>query len=79
MHLNVTDGEVLLSLLKQTCRKINKISADGAYETRQCDGTVRIKRVVPLIPPIKGATFWGRGYPRHLTVSCQKLYGSNEH
>ncbi|ATF10373.1 Mobile element protein [Candidatus Enterovibrio altilux] len=33
--LNVTDDKMLLNLFKQICRKINKISADGVYDTRQ--------------------------------------------
>ncbi|WP_161492875.1 hypothetical protein [Candidatus Enterovibrio altilux] len=38
---------------------ISKISGDGAYYTRQCDETVRIKRVAPFIPPRKGVILGG--------------------
>ncbi|WP_139158999.1 IS5 family transposase, partial [Vibrio sonorensis] len=76
---NVTDGEVLPNLLKQTRRRINEISGDGAYDTRLCYEAIRIKRAVPRIPPRKGAAFWERGHPRNLAVGCQKLYGSNKH
>ncbi|MBE4517200.1 transposase, partial [Vibrio parahaemolyticus] len=33
---NVSDGEALPNLLKQTRRRINEISGDGAYDTRLC-------------------------------------------
>ncbi|ATF09364.1 hypothetical protein BTN50_0857 [Candidatus Enterovibrio altilux] len=50
---NVTNGEVRPNLLKQTSRKINKISADNVYDTRQCYETVHIKQTVLLIPQKK--------------------------
>ncbi len=54
---NMTDGTVLSSLLKQIRRRINEISADGAYDTKKYYEIVCIKRVIPLIPPRKEATF----------------------
>ncbi|ATF09100.1 hypothetical protein BTN50_0573 [Candidatus Enterovibrio altilux] len=45
---NVTDGEVLPNLLKQTHQKINEILSDSVYDT------VRIKRVASFIPLRKG-------------------------
>ncbi|GAJ73418.1 LOW QUALITY PROTEIN: mobile element protein [Vibrio sp. JCM 18904] len=75
---NVTDAEVLPSLLKQTRRRIIEISGDGAYDTRDCHDAIRFKRAVPLIPPREGgAAFWENGHPRNLAVGCQKLYVSN--
>ncbi len=64
---SMTDGEILLSLLKQTGRGINEISADCAYDTKQYYKTVRIKRTVPLIliPPKKRITFWERNHPHN--------------
>jgi hypothetical protein len=70
---NVTDAEVLPNLLKQTRRKIIEISGDGAYDTRNCHDTIRIKRAGPLIPPREGAALWEQGHPRNLAVGCQKL------
>ncbi len=55
---NVSDGEVLPNLLKQTRRRIVEISGDGAYDTRLCYETIRIKRATPLFPPREGAAFW---------------------
>lgn len=54
---NVSGGEVLPNLLKQTHRRIVEISGDGAYDTRLCYKAIRIKRAAPLIPPREGATF----------------------
>ncbi|ATF09398.1 hypothetical protein [Candidatus Enterovibrio altilux] len=48
--LNLTGGEVLPNLLKETSRKVNKISGDGVYDTRQSYEIIRIKRAVSLIP-----------------------------
>ncbi|WP_394349256.1 hypothetical protein [Candidatus Enterovibrio altilux] len=50
---NVTGDKMLPSLLKQTRRKINEISAYGAYDTKQCYETICIEREVPLIPSKK--------------------------
>lgn len=75
---NVTDGEVLPNLLKQTRRKIVEIAGDGAYDTKNCHDAIQSKQAVPLIPPREGAAFWEQGHPRHLAVGCQKLYGSNK-
>ena len=75
---NVTDAEVLPNLLKQTHRKIIKISGDGTYDTRDCHDAIRVKRAAPLIPPRERAAFWEQGHPRNLAVGCQKLYGSNK-
>ena len=51
---NVSDGEALPSLLKQTRRRIVEISGDGAYDTRLCYEAIRVKRAKPLIPPREG-------------------------
>lgn len=76
---NVSDGEALPNLLKQTRRRIVEISGDSAYDTILCHEAIRIKRAMPLIPPREGAAFWEQGHPRNLAAGCQKLYGSNKH
>ncbi len=76
---NVSDGEGLPNLLKQTRRRIVEISGDEAYDTRLCYEAIRIKRATPLIPPREGVAFWEHGHPRNLGVGCQKLHGSNKH
>ncbi|MGR5418438.1 IS5 family transposase [Vibrio diabolicus] len=76
---NVSDGETLPNLLKQTRRRIVEISGDGAYDTRLCYEAIRTKRAAPLIPPRKAQPSGSKGHPRNLAVGCQKLYGSNKH
>lgn len=46
----VTDGEVLLNLLKQTSRSILDVSCDGAYDTRKCHAVIEIRGYIALIP-----------------------------
>ena len=75
---NVSDGDVLPNLLKQTRRKILKVSGDGAYDTRQCYEAICIKKATPLVPPRLGAVFWEKGHPRNLSVGFQQFYGSNK-
>ncbi|EEX30854.1 transposase [Vibrio coralliilyticus ATCC BAA-450] len=58
---NVTDAEVLPTLLKQTYRKIIEISAGGAYDTRDCYNAIRVKQAVPLIPPPELMPLTGKG------------------
>ncbi|ATF10256.1 Transposase [Candidatus Enterovibrio altilux] len=53
----MTDGEVLPKFLKRTQQRAKEILGNGADETRQCYKTVRVKRVISIIPPRKGATF----------------------
>ena len=57
---NISDGEVLPNLLKQTRRKILEVSGDGAYDTRQCYEAIRIKKAIPLIPASEGQPFGRR-------------------
>ncbi len=75
----MTDGEALLNLLKQTRRRINKISGNSAYYTRQFYETVRIKRAILPIPPRKETTCWERDHPRNLVISYQQSYDSCQH
>jgi len=74
---NVTDGEALPALLKQTHRKIKSISGDGAYDTRLCYEAIKSKKATPIIPPRIGAAYWEHGHPRNQAVAYQKIYGSN--
>ena len=54
---NASDGEARPNLLRQTRRRINEISGDGAYDTRLCYEAIHIKHAVPLIPPREGSAF----------------------
>ncbi|ATF09119.1 Mobile element protein [Candidatus Enterovibrio altilux] len=50
---NITDGELLSNVLKQTHHRINAILSDGTYSTKQCYETVRIKRTFHSSHPKK--------------------------
>ncbi|ATF10012.1 hypothetical protein [Candidatus Enterovibrio altilux] len=50
---NVSNDEVLPNLLKQARRRINAISGDDVYDTKQYYETARIKRAILLIQPPK--------------------------
>ncbi len=52
---NISNGEVMPNLIRQTRRKIAEISGDGAYDTRLCYKAIRIKRAAPIITPREGA------------------------
>ncbi len=69
---NVTKGEVLPNLLKQTHQGINGISNNSAYGVRQCNDIVRIKRMALPIPPKVEIIFGKRSHPHNLTASYQR-------
>ncbi len=71
---NVTDAEVLSSLLKQTRRRILEISGDGANDTRNCHDAIELSEQFRLSLR-EGTGFWKKGHPRNLAVGCLKLYG----
>lgn len=54
----VTYAEVIPNLLKQTRRTINEIWGDGAYDTRECHRSIKVKKAIPFIPPREWAAFW---------------------
>ena len=55
--VNVGDSEVLPTLLNPLRRKIVAVSADGAYDTKNCHEILKKKGCTPLIPPRKNAAF----------------------
>lgn len=71
---NTTDAEVFTSALKQTCRQIIEISADGAYDKGVTTMSYCAKQAVPLSPQRKGAIFWEQRHPSYFAVGCQKPY-----
>ncbi|MEZ8578161.1 IS5 family transposase [Vibrio splendidus] len=70
--VNVGDSEVLPTLLNPLRRKIDAVSADGAYDTKSCHNTLKNKGCTPLIPPRKNVAFWEDGYPRNEAVEALK-------
>lgn len=70
--VNVGDSEVLPTLLNPLRRKIDSVSGDGAYDTKECHKVLQRKGITPLIPPRKNAGFWDNGHPRNESVKALK-------
>lgn len=70
--VNVGDSEVLPTLLNPLRRKLSAVSADGAYDTKNCHETLKNKGCIRLIPPRKNAALWEDGHPRNEAVTALK-------
>ncbi|HDZ9028741.1 TPA: IS5-like element ISEc35 family transposase, partial [Escherichia coli] len=68
----VGDNEVLPTLLNPLRRKIEQVSADGAYDTKACYALLQKKGAKATIPPRKNAAFWKTGHPRNEAVAALK-------
>jgi len=69
---SVADSEVLPTLLNPLRRKIKQVSADGAYDTKNCHKLLTSKGSKATIPPRKNAGYWEEGHPRNEAVSALK-------
>jgi IS5 family transposase len=58
---NVSDGEVLPDIIDAIEDEIEQVSADGAYDQRQCYDAIRARQAKAAIPPRKGAKIWQHG------------------
>jgi hypothetical protein len=58
---DVSDAEALPDLLQDAPGEIEQVSADGAYDQRQCDDTLNQHGAKAAIPPRKGAKIWQHG------------------
>ena len=70
--VNVADNEVLPTLLNPLRRRIKQVSADGAYDTKECHKLLRRKGAKPTIPPRSNAGLWEYGHPRNEAVEALK-------
>ncbi|TMX14577.1 IS5 family transposase [Aeromonas salmonicida subsp. achromogenes] len=68
----VGDNEVLPTLLNRLRRKIEQVSADGAYDTKECHALLKRKGARATIPPRKNAALWEEGHPRNEAVLALK-------
>ncbi len=55
------DSQLLADLLAQTPDEIEQVSADGAYDTRNCYDAIRARGARAAIPPQKNARIWRHG------------------
>lgn len=60
------------TLLNPLRRKVSAVSADGAYDTKNCHETLKNKGCIPLIPPRKNAALWENDHPRNEAVTALK-------
>jgi IS5 family transposase len=58
---DVSDGEVIGDLLDQVDGEITQVSADGAYDHRDCYKAIRNRGATAVIPPRSGARIWQHG------------------
>lgn len=58
---DVSDGQVLPDLLDGIEDEIEQVSADGAYDKRNCYDTIARRQAKAAIPPRKGAKIWRHG------------------
>ena len=58
---NFTDGQVLADLLEQIEDEIRQVTADKAYDKRNCYEAIGARRARAAIPPQKGARIWQHG------------------
>lgn len=58
---DTADCEVLSLLLEQIEDEIEQVTADGAYDTRNCYEDIEQRKAKAVIPPRKGAKIWVHG------------------
>ena len=69
--VQVTDNEVMPTLIKPLRRKIRQVSADGAYDTRDCHALLKRRGIKATIPPRKNAVLWDDGHAWNNAVLAQ--------
>ncbi|KZN44990.1 hypothetical protein N482_03025 [Pseudoalteromonas luteoviolacea NCIMB 1942] len=73
--MNVSDGEVLGNLLRPLRRNVDRVTRDGAYDTRGCYDEIAAKGAVARIPPRENAQYWEKGHPRNSATILMHLLG----
>ena len=61
---DVVDPRVLPKLLKQVESVVERVCADGAYDSRECYLALHKRGAHPIIPPRKGSALWEDDYPQ---------------
>ncbi len=72
---NVHDAEVLPTLLNPLRRKLGRVYADGAYDSKARHQLISRKGATACIPPRKNAGLWERGHPRNEAVLVMRKEG----
>jgi IS5 family transposase len=55
------DSQILPDLLEQVAEEIAQVTADGAYDSRNCYDAIRAREAQAAIPPQKRAKIWQHG------------------
>lgn len=61
-HREVVDPRLLPRLLRQVEAPISRVTADGAYDSRECYRAIAERGARAVIPPRKGSTLWSDEY-----------------
>ena len=75
------DGQLLEPLLNAIEQDIKQVSADGAYDGRECYKMIRKRKAKAAIPPRKDAKIWQHGnctsdpHPRDQNLRLIRKYG----
>ncbi len=72
---NVHDAEVLPTLLNPLRRKLGRIYADGAYDSKASHQLITRKEATACIPPRKSAGLWKKGHSRSDAVLVMRKEG----
>ena len=72
---NVHDAEVLLTLLNSRRRKLGRVYADGAYDSKASHQLIARKGATAYIPLRKHAGLWKKGHPRNKAVQVMRKEG----
>ncbi len=71
-YVSVDNNEILPILLNPLRRKIQQVSADGAYDTRTGHHVLNNKGIIPNILPRSNTEYWEEGHPINETVKALK-------
>ncbi|MGI3173857.1 IS5 family transposase [Aeromonas veronii] len=72
---NVHDAEVLPTLLNPLRRKLGRVYADGAYDSKASHQLISRKGATACIPPRKNAGLWKKGHPKNDAVLVMRKEG----
>ena len=72
---NVHDIEVLPTLLNPLRRKLGRVYADGAYDSKASHQLILRKGATACIPPRKSAGLWKKGHARNDAVLVMRKEG----
>ncbi|WP_192992804.1 IS5 family transposase [Pseudoalteromonas citrea] len=73
--VNVSDGEALADLIRPLRRNIDRVTGDGAYDTRSCYEEVAAKGAIMRVPPRENAQYWEEGHPRNNAIFMMHQIG----